>query len=287
MIKGSIVALITPFNNDNEIDYESLDKLCQIQLDSDTDGLLLLGTTAEAEALTLDEKLSVLDFVINRVKHKIKVMVGLISNKYSEVLELYYSFKDYEIDSYLVIAPYYVKTNVSGLLKYFTNIADRVDKPIVLYNVPKRVGMEIPKDVVVALSYHNNIIGIKDASGNLLYQQELMLDCKNGFLYYSGDDLSMIASILLGADGVISVIGNAFPNELKKICNKKIDIKEFKVLFQTMKIMYNEVSPIGIKYILYLLGFCKLKYRIPLDEPSKVLKRSLEEKVQLFLDDEQ
>lgn len=285
MVKGSIVALVTPFDDDKNIDYEMLKKILNMHIKAKTNGLLLLGTTQESEALKKEEKIKLVDFVLENVKDKIKIMVGLISNRIEEVISLDEDLKCYDIDSYLVIPPYYVKTNTSGLLKYFTYLADRLSKPLILYNVPKRVGMSIPNEVVIALSYHKNIIGIKDASDDIFYQQELINNTKEGFLYYSGSDELMLISLMLGADGVISVIGNAFAKEVCLICNS-ITNKNYEIakttyfkLYNLIKAMYKNVSPIGIKYVMYLLGMIRLNYRIPLDEPDKELKRIIEKEI--------
>ncbi len=287
---GSIVALITPFNSDNLIDYDELKRLCEFHLENQTDGLLLLGTTGEAESLSDLEKKELVSFVYNLVYPKIKIMVGLISNITEEVIELSKMFEDFDIDSYLVINPYYNKTNVSGLLKHFTYIADNVSKPIVLYNVPKRTGMSIPIEVIKALSYHKNIIGIKEASGDLNYQTKLIPFLNENFKLYCGDDSTMLLSLFLGATGVISVIGNAFPKEVKLICqsfDKNVNISKttFYKLFDLMNTMVQEVSPIGIKYVMYLIGFNTTRYRRPLDEPSRILKRNLEKEILLILDE--
>lgn len=285
MVKGSIVALVTPFTNDKKIDYSSLEKICQMQIEAKTKGLLLLGTTQEAESLSMEEKHELLSYVINKVKDKISIIVGLISNKLEDVLKMEEEFQKYDIDAYLVIPPYYIKTNDSGLLKYFTYLADRSSKPLILYNVPKRVGMEIPIDIVTSLSYHKNIIGIKDASDSIFYQQNIINKTSSDFLYYSGNDELMLTSLLLGADGIISVIGNAFPNEMTLICNsinnKNYDIAKttYYKLYDLIKSMYKDVSPIGIKYVLYLLGIIELNYRVPLDEPRITFRRKIEEEL--------
>lgn len=278
---GSIVALITPFNDLDEIDYKEVDRLIDFHLENKTDGLLLLGTTAEAEALSDEEKVHLVDYVSKRVDGKIDLMVGIISNITDEVVRLSKLFSNCKFKYYLVINPYYNKTNVSGLLKHFSYIADHVDHPIVLYNVPKRTGMNISYDVVKFLSYHKNIIGIKDASGDIIYHLKLLNLQKDNFNVYCGDDNLILVSRMLGSKGCINVIGNAFPLEVSLIFNSNIDISKmtFYKLFNLISVMYNEVSPIGIKYIMYLIGFETLNCRMPLDIASKEFKRVLEEKV--------
>lgn len=290
MIKGSIVALVTPFNEYNEIDYSEIEKLLEFHLDNNTDGILLLGTTAEAESLSLEEKRNLVKFVVEYLNGRIKIMVGIISNITDNVISLAKEFKEYDFDSYLVIAPFYNKSNTSGLIKHFTRIADSVDKPIVLYNVPKRTGLNLDVELVRILSYHKNIIGIKEASGNIAYQAEIAKFCDEKFVLYCGDDNTILASLSLGAVGVISVINNAFPKEIKLIIdsfNKNIEISRttFFILLPLINSIYLEVSPIGIKYLLYLLGFKTNKYRLPLDEPSKSVKRKIEEEIYQFLEE--
>ncbi len=277
MIEGSITALITPFNSENEINYPLVHLLLQNQIENHTDGIVLLGTTAEAESLSDIEKRALVKDSIDYIQGKMKIIIGIIANQPQRVLELAHLFEDLSFDAYLVINPYYTKTNTSGLLKYFTYIADNVTKPIILYNVPKRTGMEIPLPVIQALSYHPNIVGIKDASGNAIYQQEIARMQRPDFYLYGGDDTSTLISYGLGAKGMISVISNAFPREMKLIYDsynkdKEISKTTFYKLLDLLHVMYEEVSPIGIKYVLYLLGYDTLSLRKPLDEPSKELK---------------
>ncbi|MBE6137321.1 MAG: 4-hydroxy-tetrahydrodipicolinate synthase [Erysipelotrichaceae bacterium] len=289
-MNGSIVALITPFKN-NKIDFKELDRLCSLHLEKNTDGLLLLGTTAEAEALSDDEKVSVVKFIYERVYKKIDIMVGIISNITEEAVRLAGLFDDFDVNCFLAINPYYNKTNTSGLLKHFTYIADHIRKPLVIYNVPKRTSMNIPIDVVSALSYHRNIVGIKEASGDFLYQLQIANFINDDFKLYSGDDSTMLLSLYLGASGVINVIGNAFPSDIRKIIqlfktNDSLCKEMFYRLFNLIRIMYAEVSPIGIKYVMYLLGYNTLEYRRPLDKPSNYLKRLLENEMYILLENE-
>ena len=291
MIKGSIVALITPFDSENRIDYNEIDRLLEFHIENKTDGLLLLGTTAEAESLSCDEKLELVKHIVNYLNGRIKVMVGLISNVTDDVIKLGNLFKDVIFDSYLVIAPYYIKSNVSGLLKHFTRIADCVDKPVVLYNVPKRCGFSLDVDIIKILSYHPNIIGIKEASGDISYQSRIASFCNEDFVLYCGDDFSILGSLGVGACGVISVIGNAFPKEIKIIIDsfkKNIDISRatYFMLLPLINVIYLEVSPIWCKYLLYLMGFKTKKYRLPLDEPALQSKREIEEAAYNFFEEE-
>lgn len=281
MIKGSIVALITPFKDNKEIDYEALNNLLDLHIKSKTDYLLLMGTTQESLSLTNDEKKEFVKYVSNYLKNKIKLIIGLISNKREEVLELSKLYNDIEIEAYLIIGPYYTKTNISGLLKYFTYLADRLNHPIILYNVPKRCGFSIPLSVVEALSYHNNIIGIKDASGDIEYINNLIGIKKDSFYLYTGDDQTSIISLKLGFDGWINVIGNYYAKECKYICDNKSD-ELYYSLFPLIKILNKEVSPISIKYFMYCMGLIKPNYRIPLDLPMIENRREIEEIINML-----
>lgn len=282
MLKGSIVALITPFTEDNSIDYVELDKLLELHLKNKTDGLLLLGTTAEAESLSDEEKYEIVKHCIDYLKGSIPVMVGIISNTTREAVRLSKLFSDLEFDSYLASVPYYIKTNTEGLIRHFNYIADHTDKPIVLYNVPKRTGLNISYEVVKILSYHSNIIGIKEASGDISYQTKIAGLCKDSFVLYGADDMMMLSSLGLNAVGVISVIGNAFPKEIKLITDsygKDIHIARtaFYKLMDLIEDIFIEPSPIPIKYLLYLQGFKTGHLRLPLAIASIGLRRKLEE----------
>lgn len=290
MLTGSICALITPFTFESKINYIELEKILDFHLENRTDGILLLGTTGESEALTLTEKEELVRFCLDYLNGRIKVMVGVIGNNFDEVKGMIDVFDNFNFDSYLVVTPFYVKGNNSGIIKYFNRIADYANHPIIIYNVPKRTGINLDLEIVKCLSYHKNIIGIKEASGDLGYQTKIASFCNDEFVLYGGDDLNVLGSLSLGAKGIISVINNAFPKEFKLIISsfsKNIDISRtlLWILLPIIEAIYIEVSPIGIKYLMYLLGFDTDKYRLPLDEPDKKVKRIIEEKVITYLGD--
>lgn len=291
MLKGSIVALVTPFSEENELDYKELNRILEFHIESKTDGILLLGTTAEAESLSDEEKVSLVKHCLEYLDGRIPVMVGIITNHPKKTVELANLFKHLQFDSYLVSAPYYVKSNTEGLLKHFSYIADHVDKPIVLYNVPKRTGVELDYEVVRFLSYHPKIIGIKEASGNIAYQTKIATLCKDDFVLYGGDDFTMLSSLALGATGMISVINNAFPKEVKLILDifdkdKNTARMIFNKLLPLIEDIFKETSPIPIKYLLFLMGYKTRKLRIPLAEASIGVRRKLEEDYLFFQEEE-
>lgn len=291
MLKGSIVALVTPFDDENTIDYNEVKRLLDFHIENKTDGLLLLGTTAEAESLSDEEKQKLVENVLEYLAGKIKVMVGLIANTPKRAIELATLFNSLDVDSYLVSAPYYIKSNTEGLLKHFTYIADHVEHPVVLYNVPKRTGIQLNEEVVQFLSYHPNIIGIKEASGDLAYQTKIAMMCSERFVLYGADDLSMLPSLGLGAVGIISVINNAFPKEVKLIIDsfdkdKRISMLTYKKISKLTEDIYIEPSPIPIKYLLFVMGFKTRRLRMPLAEASIGLRRRIEEDYLAFVDED-
>ncbi|MDE7264149.1 MAG: 4-hydroxy-tetrahydrodipicolinate synthase [Anaeroplasmataceae bacterium] len=291
MLKGSIVALITPFTEDNEINYEEISRLLEFHLENKTDGILLLGTTAESESLSDEEKRKLVEYVVTYLKGRIKIMVGIIANIPSKAIELARLFDSFDIDSYLVSAPYYIKSNTEGVIKHFSYIADYVKHPIILYNVPKRTGLCLNEEVVQFLSYHPNIIGIKEASGDLEYQTKISLLCHESFVLYGADDLTMIPSLSLGAVGIISVINNAFPKEVKLIIdsfekNAHISRLTYKKIHKLTEDIYKEPSPIPVKYLLYVMGFKTRKLRMPLAETSIQMRRRIEEDYLSFIDED-
>ena len=288
MIEGSIVALITPFDNENNVDYEEIKKLCKYHLENGTNGLCVLGTTGEAESLTDIEKEKIVDCVTKEINNKIPIIVGVISNNPQKVIEQAKMYEKYDFDAFLVIGPYYIKSNEMGLIKHFSYIADNINKPLIIYNVPSRCGFNLSFDVIRNLATHPNIIGIKEASGDLNYQTKISSLISDKFKLYNGDDNTILASLGLNASGYINVIGNAFPKEMSMIYKKyNVDKKTAFNLFYTLSgilnVLYNEVNPIGIKYLMYIIGFSQPKYRRPLDEPSRVVKRQIEEECYKYL----
>jgi 4-hydroxy-tetrahydrodipicolinate synthase len=288
LIKGSIVALITPFDNENKVDYEELKKICKYHLDNNTDGLCILGTTGEAESLTDNEKVKIVECVTKEINNKIPIIVGIISNNPDKAIELSKLFIEFDIDAYLVISPYYIKTNETGIIKHFSYIADNVNKPIIIYNVPSRCGMNVSYEAMQILALHKNIIGIKEASGDFKYQIKIASLISDDFKLYSGDDHTILASLGINASGYINVIGNAFPKEMSEIYknfsnNNELSRKKFYNLLPLIDVMYLDVSPIGIKYLMYIIGFNIAKYRRPLDEASRSVKRKIEEECYKYL----
>ncbi|MDZ4121007.1 MAG: 4-hydroxy-tetrahydrodipicolinate synthase, partial [Candidatus Cloacimonadaceae bacterium] len=217
MITGSYVALVTPFKN-GDIDYLALEKLLNFHLENGTHGILLLGTTAETAALASDEKDALLRFCLQRLQHKLPVMIGTGTNNYSQSLANTKKAKDLGADSALIITPYYIKPTQNGMYQYYKAIADKVDIPIVIYNVPGRTGVNINASTVVRLAKEcPNIVAVKEASGNLVQVSEIIRDAPEGFSVLSGEDALNMPIMACGAKGTVSVTANVAPKLMSEL----------------------------------------------------------------------
>lgn len=287
LLSGTGVALITPFKDDLSIDYDSLTKIINHVVDGGVDFLVVLGTTGEAALLSYAEKQSIINFIRNEVKGRIPLVLGYggISTK-----ELTDGLKNYDfsgIDAILTVTPFYVKPTQKGLVEHYRAIADAAPRPVILYNVPGRTGVNMEPATTIELSSHPNIIGIKEASGKLFQTEEILLRRPDNFLLYSGEDALTFHLMNLGADGVISVVANAFPKEVSSIVRKEKDHEAFvnaredhfalKVL---TKAVFADGNPCGIKYVLSKMGLCKNIMRLPLvpvsKETAELIDRELE-----------
>ena len=282
---GNYTAIITPFKTNKEVDYKALSTLATFQLQNNTKGLVALGSTAEAATLTIVEKHKILETIISATENKIPVIAGINSFSLSDaLLQSTQRFLD-GASALLVSPPPYVKPSPGGLYDYFSKIADSSYIPVILYNIPSRTAINIPVSLVSRLSSHPNIIGIKEASGNLNYCLDLYEHTREtDFSILSGNDNLLLPMISAGAKGIISVIGNLFPN----LCNSLIDLFEqnpsralqeyqnYKDIVDSLSI---ETNPIPIKYIMYKLGLIKQAYRQPLSPPARRNKTILNKTV--------
>ena len=271
-LKGVGVALVTPFNTDGSVDYESLANLLELQINNGTSYIVALGTTGEPATLSADEKKSVLEFILEKVGGRLPVVVGCGGNNTPDVIA---QAKEYEKDSriaaLLSVAPFYNKPNQNGIYAHFKAIADNVEKPVLLYNVPGRTGVNISVDVVVRLANGcKNIIGIKEASGNVAQGMQLASRCPKDFLLISGDDALTLPLVSCGFSGVISVLQNAYPKQFSCIVDlalngdfAKARAEHYKFL-PVIDTLFAEGSPSGVKAYLELMGLAKNVVRLPL-----------------------
>mgnify|MGYP000719406612 CR=1 FL=1 len=212
-IKGSIVAMVTPFKEDESVDFKRLEQTIEYQIKNGTDGILVLGTTGESTTMTHEEDDEVALFTIEKVNGRIPVIVGAGSNSTQTQLEKSIKYSKMGADALLLISPYYNKANTQGMIRHFTVCADAVDCPVILYNIPGRTGCSISEEVVKVLSKHPNICGIKEASGNISQIAKVKLLCGDDVDLYSGNDDQVVPILSLGGIGVISVLSNVAPKE--------------------------------------------------------------------------
>ena len=283
LFSGSAVALITPFKSSGAVDYFELKNLIDFQIANGTQAIVILGTTGEASTISFEEREQIIKFVVCETSHKIPVIVGTGNNSTETAIKLAMQAERLKADGILVVTPYYNKTNQMGLFLHYKAIASNTKLPIILYNVPSRTGVNILPETVLKLSKIKNIIGIKEASGNLSQIAEICKKSPKSFAVYSGDDLLTLPILSLGAHGVISVTANAEPEKVQMLCNfaKKQDYFNAKRihehLFELNKALFLDVNPICIKYYLTLKGFNVGSPRLPLPKASHEIKKKLKE----------
>lgn len=270
LFKGNCTAIVTPFTKDNKINYNEFEKLIEYQLQNETNAIVFLGTTGEVATLTAKEKRNIIEFAVKVVNHRVPVIVGAGSNNTIDAIDKSKAYQKYDIDGLLHVTPYYNKATQEGLIAHFSAIAQSVDLPIILYNVPARTGVNITPQTVCELSHIRNIVGIKEASGNIEQIMEINRLCGNNISIYSGDDMLTYPSLSVGAIGGISVIGNIEPKLLSLMYKYYDDGQYEKSLFihqslmRLIKALFCQVNPIPVKYALSLYGFNVGNPRLPL-----------------------
>ncbi|CEL12423.1 Dihydrodipicolinate synthase [Candidatus Portiera aleyrodidarum] len=270
MIRGSIVAIATPMKRNGVIDWESLRTLVKFHLENNTDAIVAAGTTGETTTLNLEEHFKVIRTIVNEVNNKIPVIAGIGANSTSEAVNLTKSAKEAGAHSGLSVTPYYNKPTQSGMLDHFKEIAS-VGLPIIIYNVPKRTGVDIYNETILKLSEIKNIIGIKESSGDLERAVELIEKLKyKDFALYSGDDSTACEFLLSGGHGVISVSSNIVPKKMHELCIASIEGNielAYKINKKLMPLHYAlsiESNPIPVKWALNKMGLVKKGIRLPL-----------------------
>lgn len=287
MVKGSIVALVTPFHEDGTVNFEKLGELLDWHIENSTDGILILGTSGESSTMSHEEDDAVALYTIERVNHRVPVIVGAGSNCTQTAMEKSLKYQNMGADALLLISPYYNKANTQGMIRHFTTVADAVHIPIILYNVPGRTGCHIDEEAVKVLSQHPNICGIKEASGNISYATNIARYLSDDFVMYSGNDDMITLMMALGASGVISVLANCLPKETHEIVQDYLDgnvsvslQKQLKYL-DFIHALFIEVNPIPVKQALNYMGKDVGGYRLPLcemdEENAKILKATMED----------
>ena len=280
--KGLGVAMVTPFKTDGQIDFESLARIVENLIAGGVDHLCVLGTTAETPTLSATERLEVVKFVIKQVKGRIPMMVGCSSNCTAAVLE---QIKDYQldgIDAILSAVPFYNKPSQEGIYRHFAEIAKASAKPIILYNVPGRTGVNMTAQTTLRIAREfKNVIGIKEASGNMEQAKEIIAGAPEGFRLIIGDDSLAMDAIRNGASGVISVIGNAVPKRFGQLVHATMqgnydEAEQIqKQLSPLYGLLFKEGSPCGVKALMSDRGQLENVMRLPLVPVSDALKKEI------------
>jgi 4-hydroxy-tetrahydrodipicolinate synthase len=270
MLKGSLVAIVTPMHADSSLDIDSLRTLIDFHVAQDTDGIVIVGTTGESPTVDFDEHCQLIRATVEQVGGRIPVIAGTGANCTREAIELTQQAKEAGADACLLVAPYYNKPTQEGLYKHFRVVAEAVDIPQILYNVPGRTGCDIANDTTLRLAEIPNIIGIKDATGNIERGTDLLRRAPHGFAIYSGDDATTLALLLLGGQGVISVTANVAPKLMHDMCvaafagnvelAREINLK----LFPLHQKLFVEANPIPVKWALSEMGLIQAGLRLPL-----------------------
>ena len=287
-IKGSIVALVTPFCEDGSVNFEALTNLLEWHVAESTDAILVLGTTGEYPTMTHEEDASVVAHTIKVINGRVPVIVGSGSNCTATQIEKSIEYQNMGADALLLIAPYYNKANTEGMYRHFAETADKVHIPCLLYNVPGRTGCSIPVSVVERLAKHPKIVGIKEASGDLSYAAKIAAHCVGpDFALYSGNDDVILPIMSLGGSGVISVFANIMPKMCHQIVADYVDGNVAQATANQLKYLdlinnlFIEVNPIPVKAAMNMMGLAAGPCRLPLyemtEEHTAALRKTMEE----------
>ena len=280
-LEGSIVALVTPFNDDGSVDFEALDRLIEFQIENGTDGILTLGTTGESSTMSHEEDNEVCRFVVEHVGGRVPVIAGSGSNSTETMLEKSLAYQKLGVDGLLIITPYYNKANEEGIYRHLATVADGVDIPCILYNIPGRCGCSISAANMERLAQHPNIMGVKEASANVAFAASIAHLIGPEFRMFSGEDGIAVPLMSLGASGVISVWANVQPALVHEMCRAYLDgdtqrARENQIAGQPLvHALFSEVNPIPVKEALAQMGLIKANYRLPLCPMSESARSGL------------
>ncbi len=275
MFKGSLVALVTPFDGNNRVDYTSLKRLIEFHVENGTNGLVIAGTTGESATLQRSEHIELIGRALEIADGRLPIIAGTGSNSTAQTIDLSLAVADPRIAAYLVVVPYYNKPTQEGLFQHFTAIADAVDKPVMMYNVPGRTVADMLPETVARLAAHDNIFGIKEATGDLERLGEIQELVDDGFMLYSGDDFTLRPFIEQGGHGVVTVSGNVAPKQVAELCRLSLagQAEEAAALDKTLQplntALFVESNPIPVKWAVSELGLMAPYIRLPLTDYSK------------------
>ncbi len=279
--RGSGVALVTPFTSKGEVDFNGLGRLIDYCIDGGIQYLVSLGTTGESVNLTKEEKVAILDFTVEQTMGRVPVVAGFGGNNTRALIHEIESFHFNGIDAVLSVSPYYNKPTQQGIIEHYKAVALASPKPVILYNVPGRTGSNMTAETTIALSEVDNIIGVKEASGNFSQCMQIIKHTRKEFLKISGDDNITLPLIALGFDGVISVSGQGFPKQFSEMVNFSLkgDFEQARALHYALvdvtDMLFAEGNPGGIKEVLHLAGICESHMRLPLVGISATLQAKI------------
>ena len=272
---GAAVAIITPMNADGTVNFEEFGRIIEDQIAGHTDAIVVCGTTGESATMPDAEHLSVIDYCVKKVNHRIPVIAGTGSNDTAHGIRLTQSAEKLGVDAVLLVTPYYNKTSQQGLIQHFTALANATSLPCILYNVPSRTGVNILPETAYELSKLPNINAIKEASGNIAQVAKIAQLCGDALNIYSGNDDQIVPLLALGGKGVISVLSNVAPRETHEICQKWFDGDIAASLAAQLKYLplcealFCDVNPIPVQFAMNQLGYQAGSCRLPLVDTSK------------------
>lgn len=280
--KGLGVALVTPFNADGSLDFEGLQNLVEHQIENNVDYLVVQGTTGEVATLTNEEKQDVLDFVVKINNSRLPIVLGVGGNNTSAIVNTLKKLSIDNLDGILSVSPYYNKPSQEGIYQHYKAISNATKLPIILYNVPGRtMSNMLPSTTIRLAKDFQNIVAIKEASGNLEQVMEIILNKPDHFLVISGDDALTLPILASGGDGLISVVSNAFPRQSANLVHSAIEgnmeqaRKSHYQLFEIINALFADGNPGGVKFTLSLLNICKNNVRLPLVPINEETENSL------------
>ena len=282
-LEGSIVALVTPFDEDGSVNFDQLERLLEFHVENGTDGILVLGTTGESATMTDEEDASVVKFAVEHVAGRVPVIAGSGSNCTATQTRKSLEYQKLGADAVLIISPYYNKSNEEGIYRHLKHTADAVDIPCILYNIPGRTGCSISVRNVERLAAHPNVMGMKEASGNMAYAASIAHLISDDFRLYSGEDALTVPMMALGGSGTVSVWADVQPALVHEMCRAYLDgdvARATKIQVEAQPLisaLFGEVNPIPVKEAMAQMGLLEANYRLPLCPMSEGPKAVLVE----------
>ena len=270
MFKGSLVALVTPFDRNDRVDFASLKRLVEFHVEQGTSALVIAGTTGESPTLRRSEHIELIGRVLEIADGRIPVIAGTGSNSTFQSIELSKAVADSRLAAYMAVVPYYNKPTQEGIYRHYSAIADAIDKPLLMYNVPGRTVADMLPDTIARLSTHGNIFGVKEATGDIDRLRAIQALVDESFVLYSGDDFTALQFMEQGGDGVVTVSGNVAPRQMANMCQMALDGRsaEAKAIDDTLqplnKMLFVESNPIPVKWAVAEMGLMEGHIRLPL-----------------------